>query len=838
MKAPDESSFTDLQNIKGGDIIGFGVSGSKNIIGKDINIVINEAQSYGLNLLYSNYFIEHKSTQQDLEDWKNGFSFKLESIKEKMELRRNIVDNLKIKLEKEHRLLIIGESGTSKSTILMEIMSEYFDCGFQILYSFGEIEIKNGPKVVEFIEEILKGNNKVLIAIDNVHSERTSAIFHVIDKLSNYKKSNNLLFVLTARNPEFDWFVNDRLNTVEELYRQSIRKFIQIPQYRYNIEAFTKADIENFIEKYQQPKQEQEHLQKQQVTESILSKEKLSDLATKIFDNTKGHPIMVKFYVFGKGLEEDVQDRYYRYLFDQSTSQNDIIRTQTMLVCSLLDIGNIPITDKLLEEMNLLSHAYNLEHALLYQQSEGLWKTIHPRWDMELLFFLYNVKNKGILSKRIEYLKTAIDSIFNVSNEYITATTIQTLYDIASFNNIPINVIKTIIYMPDYLSNKTKCNLYIFAIVPSYRRLQMYPETLNNCNKALELEPNNVDILNLKTLSLIFIKRYDEALECSNRVIKLNPNDASVWMSKGLIFQDLKKDDEALECWKKAVDIDDNYVNTCLSNKDHFFSNYMGYNNSVLSRLISAKLSGKGIALEFLKRYDEALECSNKALELDSKNLDNINIKSWALNGLKRYDEALECSNKALELDSKNAWSFTNKSWALNGLKRYDEALECSNKALELNQSLNNFSAFCNKATALNGLKRYDEALECSNKALELDSRNEWGWLTKAIIYNSLKRYDEALECSNKALELDSRNDWSWNAKAWTFNSLGKYDEALECSNKALELDLKNAWSFTNKSNALLGLKRYDEALECSNKALELDSNVIPPCAMSFYKIK
>jgi tetratricopeptide (TPR) repeat protein len=824
MAAPDEFSFADIQNIKG-DIIGFGVSGSKNIIGKDINIVINEAQSYGLNLLYSNYFIEHKSTQQDLKDWRNGFSFKLESIKEKMELRRNIVDKLKIKLEKEHRLLIVGESGTSKSTILMEIMSEYFECGFQILYNFGEIEIKNGPEVVKFIEEILKGNNKVLIAIDNVHSERTAAIFHVIDRLSNYKESNNLLFVLTARSPEFDWFVNDRLNTVEELYRQSIRKFIQIPQYRYNIEAFTKADIEEFIKKYLQ--------QQEQITKSAFSKEKLSDLVDKIFDNTKGHPIMVKFYVFGKGLEEDVEDRYYRYLFDPSTSQPDISKIQTILICSLLDIGNLPITDNLLEEMDLLTHAYYLEHALLYQNSEGLWKTIHPRWDMELLSFLYNVKNKGILSKRIEYLKSAIDSIFNLSNENITATIIQTLYDIASFNRIPINIIKTISYMPNYLSNKTKSNLYIFANVSTYRRLQMYGETLDNCNKALELDPNNVTAFDIKTLSLIFNKRFDEALECSNKALELNSDNATAWMSKGLIFQELKRDDEALECWKKAVEIDDIYVSMEMDKRDQFFSNSIGFDNSALSRILAIKLASKGVALGYLKKYDEALECSNKALELDPSNSDNLNNKAWALNGLKRYDEALECSNKALELDPANAWAFSNKAWASNCLKRYDEALECSNKALELDQLVNNFSGWFHKANALNGLKRYDEALECSNKALDLNSKSDWGWFIKALILNSLKRYDEALECSNKALEIDLKNDWNWNNKAWACNSLGKYDEALECSNKALELDPANAWAFSNKACALNGLKRYDEALECSNKALELDSNIIPPCAIS-----
>jgi len=369
----------------------------------------------------------------------------------------------------------------------MEIMSDYFDCGFKVLYNFGETEIKNGPEVVKFIEEILKGDNKILVAIDNVHSERTAAIFYVIDRLSNYIQSNNILFILTARIPEFDWFVNDRLNTVEEQYRQPIRKFIQNIQYRYQIEAFTKAEIKDFINKYQKEenkKQQQQQQQQQQIISITDSKEKLSDLTDRIFNSSKGHPIMVKFLVFGKGLREDVEDRYYRYLFNQSTSQPEIKKIQVMLICSILDISNLPITNKLLEQMDLLSYAYDLERALLYQYSESLWKTIHPRWDIELLSFLYNIQNKGILSKRIEYLKMAIDTIFNVSDEYITVTTIQSLYDVASINSIPINIIKSITYMPNYLNDKTKCNLYIFAIVLAYRRLQMYQETLNNCNKA------------------------------------------------------------------------------------------------------------------------------------------------------------------------------------------------------------------------------------------------------------------------------------------------------------------------------------------------------------------
>jgi hypothetical protein len=119
----DKSSLVDTQDTKGGDVIGTGVSGSGNIIGKDISVIINEAQSYGLNLLSNNYFTEYKSTEQDLKDWRNGFPFKLEAIKEKRELRRSIVDKVKIKLEREHRLLIVGESNNHKTSGLGEWQS-------------------------------------------------------------------------------------------------------------------------------------------------------------------------------------------------------------------------------------------------------------------------------------------------------------------------------------------------------------------------------------------------------------------------------------------------------------------------------------------------------------------------------------------------------------------------------------------------------------------------------------------------------------------------------------------------------------------------------------------
>jgi predicted ATP-dependent serine protease len=76
-----------------------------------------------------------------------------------------IKDELETK--SNHRLLIVGESGTSKSTILMEIMCDYFDKGYEVLYNFGETVIRKGQQLIEFVEGILDGGSKVLVAVDD-----------------------------------------------------------------------------------------------------------------------------------------------------------------------------------------------------------------------------------------------------------------------------------------------------------------------------------------------------------------------------------------------------------------------------------------------------------------------------------------------------------------------------------------------------------------------------------------------------------------------------------------------------------------------------------------------
>jgi tetratricopeptide (TPR) repeat protein len=59
-----------------------------------------------------------------------------------------------------------------------------------------------------------------------------------------------------------------------------------------------------------------------------------------------------------------------------------------------------------------------------------------------------------------------------------------------------------------------------------------------------------------------------------------------------------------------------------------------------------------GSILFYLGKYEEAIECFNKAIELDRTNVKFLNNKASALYSLQRGSEALEYFNNVIERDS------------------------------------------------------------------------------------------------------------------------------------------------------------------------------------------
>ncbi|WP_341734080.1 tetratricopeptide repeat protein, partial [Microcoleus sp. EPA2] len=116
---------------------------------------------------------------------------------------------------------------------------------------------------------------------------------------------------------------------------------------------------------------------------------------------------------------------------------------------------------------------------------------------------------------------------------------------------------------------------------------------------------------------------------------------------------------------------------------------------------------------------DSALEYAEKLVASRGEAKD-WSEKGRCLNKLKRRDEALECLDKAIEIDSNYARGWAYKGTVFNSIERYEEALISCDKAIELDANYQ--SAWANRGNVLNNLKRYDEALASFDRAIELDA--------------------------------------------------------------------------------------------------------------------
>jgi len=130
--------------------------------------------------------------------------------------------------------------------------------------------------------------------------------------------------------------------------------------------------------------------------------------------------------------------------------------------------------------------------------------------------------------------------------------------------------------------------------------------------------------------------------------------------------------------------------------------------------------------------------------------------KGNALYNLNRYEEAIECYEKALKTKPEYKEAWYEKGNALHSLNRYEEAIECFEKALEIYSEYE--EAWAMKGLSLQDLHRYDEANQCYDEALKIDINYEMVWYNKACIESLRNNKEKSIEFLKKAIEIDNEN--------------------------------------------------------------------------------
>lgn len=264
-----------------------------------------------------------------------------------------------------------------------------------------------------------------------------------------------------------------------------------------------------------------------------------------------------------------------------------------------------------------------------------------------------------------------------------------------------------------------------------------------------------------KAVSLHYLNKYEESLQNYDKAIELNSNYSHAYINKGNVYKDLGKQEEALKCYDKAIELDP-------KDSESYYS--------------------KGNALYTFDRYDEAIVELDKAIGMDPKNIKAYEVKVLSLYHQDKKEEAFKVWDIAIGIDPKSSLLYNTKGNLYFSNKQYKESIEMYDKAIEFFNNKHLY-IYSNKAGSLYELERYDEALALYNKAIELNLCDKEVYNSKGNTLIALGKYEEAVECYDKALALDDKFAVVYFNKALCYINLDKIGETLSNLKRAFELD-------------------------------------------------
>ena len=236
---------------------------------------------------------------------------------------------------------------------------------------------------------------------------------------------------------------------------------------------------------------------------------------------------------------------------------------------------------------------------------------------------------------------------------------------------------------------------------------------------------------------------------------------------------------------------------------------------------ISAELA------ELKEKFKNATEAEKQEINREVKRNENeFTAMQWNRQGCEKdskrdYHGAIECFQKAIDLDPSFAKPWNNMGYAYDNLDDYNKAIECYQKAIEIDPKSAN--PWDNMGSSYKHLGNYDKAIECYQKAIDLDPKDATTWNNMGLSYKKLKDYNKAIECYQKSIELEPEDATTWNNMGRSYDNLEDYNKAIECYQKAIELNPKYASPWNNMGYAYNSLGNYQKAVEAFRKAVDLD---------------
>ena len=369
-----------------------------------------------------------------------------------------------------------------------------------------------------------------------------------------------------------------------------------------------------------------------------------------------------------------------------------------------------------------------------------------------------------------------------------------------------------------------------------YNYLGRYEEAIEDFDRVLETNNENLSVHVKKLYSLDHLERYEELAECAQSLVDQNYEETVLYyyLAQGRFMTG--KYNDAMDACRETLRLNP-YEEEAYVIETKIYYNVDQYEDA-LSVIDTAKSFGieknedllyyEALTLRMTEETDKALEVCKVLLEAYPESDKGFYLYARIKNESKEYEESLEKLNESIRLKPM-AFKYRARSDVHENLGQYEEAIE--DYKLEIAalkeegyedeaaaDSYNNMGY-----TYWRYLHDEENAYACYMKAIEYNPKQNHVYNNLAEYHERRKEYEEAIKAYTKQIELEPEDDYYYVGRGWNYIYVGDYEKAKADFNKALEYNAENAYAMNGLGSIYKRQYEFEKAIPYFQKAIEMN---------------
>lgn len=378
------------------------------------------------------------------------------------------------------------------------------------------------------------------------------------------------------------------------------------------------------------------------------------------------------------------------------------------------------------------------------------------------------------------------------------------------------------------------------ALAQAYEQMRDFGMASETLRKALELQPENLDIKRDFANSLVMADKVDEALKTYEELVKEDAKDGLSYLRLSQIYRQRGQMDKAWEANNQAKRIDPNnieirYNEVNLNESQGKLAEAIAGLKEVLAQSLrgssAAEKNSRAMLLERLgllyrnndqptEAVQQFTEMANLDKDLGARSAAQV-IDTWRQ--AREFQKSVDASEEALKKYPNDRMIRLVRATSLAELGRGAEAVDDVKKMLD---------GKADRETHLQLAQLYDKtknyvemakSLDAAEALSKSDEEKESVWFSRGAMFEKQKQFDEAEREFRKVLAVSPENPGALNYLGYMLADRNvRVAEAEKMIVKALEQDPNNGAYLDSLGWAQYRLGKYDEALTTLQRSAAL----------------